>query len=208
MPIMENDEMESSSAAMTQAGILSFVGRGAALRRRLRLHPPPDDGHDRPDGAHGLVVRLHRAGGRPLEHPQQRVRHDHHRPGQRLRRLPHRAVSRACGAGTFPRATPCWKRPAASGPGITTGALSTALAFFVIGLSDFPGIAELGIIAGGGILLCWVAALTTLPAMIQWSDGKRPPWKVPAAAGRLRLAGPAPESPQAAAGRLRRGDDW
>jgi uncharacterized membrane protein YdfJ with MMPL/SSD domain len=66
------------------------------------------------------------------------------------------------------------------GPGITTGALSTALAFFVIGLTDFPGVAELGIVAGGGILLCWIAALTLLPAMIQWSDGKRPAWRVPA----------------------------
>jgi hypothetical protein len=66
------------------------------------------------------------------------------------------------------------------GPGITTGALSTALAFFVIGLTDFPGVAELGIVAGGGIVLCWIAALTVLPAMIQWTDSKRKPWAVPA----------------------------
>ncbi len=49
------------------------------------------------------------------------------------------------------------------GPGLTTSAVATALAFYSIGLSDFPGIAELGIIAGGGILLCWLAALTTCP---------------------------------------------
>ena len=54
------------------------------------------------------------------------------------------------------------------------------MAFYSIGLSDFPGIAELGIIAGGGILLCWLAALTTLPALIHWSDAQRPPWPVPA----------------------------
>ena len=33
--------------------------------------------------------------------------------------------------------------------------------------------AELGLIAGGGILLCCLAALTVLPAMIQMMDGKR-----------------------------------
>ena len=66
------------------------------------------------------------------------------------------------------------------GPGLTTSAVATALAFFTIGLSDFPGIAELGIIAGGGILLCWLASLTTLPALLHWSDAHRGPWQAPA----------------------------
>jgi len=60
------------------------------------------------------------------------------------------------------------------GPGITTGAVTTALAFFTAGVTDFPGVAELGIIAGGGILLCFVAAVTVLPAMLVLSDRKRP----------------------------------
>ena len=59
------------------------------------------------------------------------------------------------------------------GPGIVTGGVTTAIAFFVAGLTEFTGVAELGVIAGGGILLCLVAALVVLPAMIHLSDGER-----------------------------------
>jgi hypothetical protein len=41
----------------------------------------------------------------------------------------------------------------AVGPGIVTGAVTTSLAFFTAGLTQFTGVAELGIVAGGGILL-------------------------------------------------------
>ena len=57
-----------------------------------------------------------------------------------------------------------------AGPAITTGALTTAVAFFAAGLTSFTGVAELGIIAGGGILLCAVAELTLLPAAIALMD--------------------------------------
>ncbi|MBN1588276.1 MAG: MMPL family transporter [Pirellulales bacterium] len=60
------------------------------------------------------------------------------------------------------------------GPGIVTGAVTTAIAFFMAGFTTFTGVAELGIIAGGGILLCCVAALVVLPAMISLSDSHRP----------------------------------
>jgi hopanoid biosynthesis associated RND transporter like protein HpnN len=66
------------------------------------------------------------------------------------------------------------------GPGIITGALTTAIAFFMAGLTEFTGVSELGVIAGGGILLCLVAALTVLPAMIHLSDAKRPNQVLPA----------------------------
>ncbi|MCB9921133.1 MAG: MMPL family transporter [Planctomycetaceae bacterium] len=56
------------------------------------------------------------------------------------------------------------------GPGIVTGGLTTALAFFMAGLTDFTGIAELGIVAGGGIVLCVIAALTMLPALLHLAD--------------------------------------
>ncbi|MHC4181409.1 MAG: MMPL family transporter, partial [Planctomycetota bacterium] len=59
------------------------------------------------------------------------------------------------------------------GPGIFTGAVTTAIAFFTAGLTEFTGVAELGVIAGGGVLLCLVAALTVLPAMIHLSDAER-----------------------------------
>ncbi len=57
-----------------------------------------------------------------------------------------------------------------AGPAITTGAITTAVAFFTAGLTNFTGVAELGIIAGGGILLCAVAELTLLPAAIALMD--------------------------------------
>lgn len=60
------------------------------------------------------------------------------------------------------------------GPGIVVGGLTTAFAFLTAGLTEFTGIAELGIIAGGGILLCILAALLVLPAMIYFSDRNAP----------------------------------
>ncbi|MGE3313860.1 MAG: MMPL family transporter, partial [Planctomycetaceae bacterium] len=56
------------------------------------------------------------------------------------------------------------------GTGIISAAVTTALAFFCATLTDFRGIAELGIIAGGGILLCALAAFATLPALIAIAD--------------------------------------
>lgn len=60
------------------------------------------------------------------------------------------------------------------GPGIVTGALTTAIAFFAAALTQFQGIVELGLIAGGGILLCCVAALWALPPLIMLADRRRP----------------------------------
>ncbi len=47
-----------------------------------------------------------------------------------------------------------------------TGALSTAIAFWVLVLTDFIGIAELGIIAGTGIMLCYLAMALVLPSLL------------------------------------------
>lgn len=56
------------------------------------------------------------------------------------------------------------------GPGIVTAALSSAVAFFAAIFVDFAGVVELGIIAGGGIILCLVAAFTLLPATLAITD--------------------------------------
>jgi hypothetical protein len=64
-------------------------------------------------------------------------------------------------------------------PSITTGAMTSAISFFMVGLTEFTGVAELGIIAGSGILLCWLAQMTVLPAMIQLSDARRPRENLP-----------------------------
>jgi len=61
----------------------------------------------------------------------------------------------------------------AVGPSISTGALTTAIAFFAAGLTSFTGVAELGIIAGGGILLCAIAQLVVLPACLYLMDRGR-----------------------------------
>lgn len=59
------------------------------------------------------------------------------------------------------------------GPGVVTGGVTTAAAFFMAGLTEFTGVRELGIIAGGGILLCVTAAVVVLPPLILISDEKR-----------------------------------
>jgi len=56
------------------------------------------------------------------------------------------------------------------GSGSVTAAISTSLSFFCATFTNFLGVSELGIIAGGGILLCALATLTALPAMIVFSD--------------------------------------
>ena len=59
---------------------------------------------------------------------------------------------------------------ASAGPGVLTGAVTAAIAFFAAGFTEFPGVAQLGVIAGGGVLLCWLAQATVLPAMIRLCD--------------------------------------
>lgn len=57
-----------------------------------------------------------------------------------------------------------------AGPGILTGAVTAAIAFLAAGLTEFPGVAQLGLLAGGGIILCWLAQVTVLPALIRLVD--------------------------------------
>jgi len=65
------------------------------------------------------------------------------------------------------------------GPGVVTGGVTTAAAFFMAGLTEFTGVRELGIIAGGGILLCVTAAVVVLPPLILINDEKRPATDLP-----------------------------
>ncbi len=53
-----------------------------------------------------------------------------------------------------------------TGQGIFTGALTTAGAFLAMALTNFKGIQEMGIICGGGLMLCLVPMLTMLPALL------------------------------------------
>jgi hopanoid biosynthesis associated RND transporter like protein HpnN len=54
-----------------------------------------------------------------------------------------------------------------TGLGIFTGCFTTAGAFFAMGLTDFKGIQEMGIITGGGLLICLVPMMTLLPVLLR-----------------------------------------
>ncbi|HVJ68789.1 MAG TPA: MMPL family transporter, partial [Caulifigura sp.] len=55
------------------------------------------------------------------------------------------------------------------GPGIMTAAFTAAAAFFAAVLTDFSGIAELGLIAGCGIVLCSILTFVFIPpALVIW----------------------------------------
>jgi hopanoid biosynthesis associated RND transporter like protein HpnN len=53
-----------------------------------------------------------------------------------------------------------------TGQGIFTGAFTTAGAFLAMFLTDFRGIQEMGIICGGGLLVCLIPMMTLLPALL------------------------------------------
>ena len=53
-----------------------------------------------------------------------------------------------------------------TGLGIFTGCFTTAGAFFAMGITDFRGIQEMGIIAGGGLLICLIPMMTLLPVLL------------------------------------------
>lgn len=53
-----------------------------------------------------------------------------------------------------------------TGQGIFTGALTTAGAFITMIFTNFRGIQEMGIICGGGLLLCFIVMMTMLPVLL------------------------------------------
>ncbi|MDP6986529.1 MAG: MMPL family transporter, partial [Phycisphaerales bacterium] len=56
------------------------------------------------------------------------------------------------------------------GPGLITGAVTTAAAFGCTAFSEFLGVAEMGIIAAGGVLLCLIAVMSVFPALLSLSS--------------------------------------
>jgi uncharacterized protein len=68
---------------------------------------------------------------------------------------------------------------ARTGPLVVLSALTAAGTFYVLGLTDFPGIQELGVIAGSAILLACLGMLTLLPALLVLVD-RRPRRPAPA----------------------------
>jgi hopanoid biosynthesis associated RND transporter like protein HpnN len=65
------------------------------------------------------------------------------------------------------------------GPGMVTGGVTTAAAFFMAALTDFIGVRELGLVAGGGILLCVLTTVVVLPPLVLLVDRHWPVVLVP-----------------------------
>jgi len=53
-----------------------------------------------------------------------------------------------------------------TGQGIFTGAFTTAGAFLAMMFTDFKGIQEMGVICGGGLLVCLIPMITLLPVLL------------------------------------------
>ena len=53
-----------------------------------------------------------------------------------------------------------------TGQGIFTGAFTTAGAFLAMRLTNFKGIQEMGVICGGGLLICLIPMMTLLPILL------------------------------------------
>jgi len=60
-----------------------------------------------------------------------------------------------------------------TGLGVFTGAITSAGTFYAMCVSQFRGLSDLGFLIGSGILLCAIAILFLLPAMIHWNEGVR-----------------------------------
>lgn len=178
IPVLENDEMRRSRADMSRAAIISFVGVGLILILGFRglRHPllalamlavgmAVSFGYTTVFVGHlnilsisfaviliglGIDFAIHFLA-RYLE-----LRHE----GEPLRPS---LVKTAAGVGA----------------GVTTAAVTTAFAFFSATFTQFLGVAELGIIAGGGILLCAAATFVVLPALVALSDRNVEPRRLP-----------------------------
>ncbi len=71
-----------------------------------------------------------------------------------------------------------------SGPGMLLGAITAGGTFYVLGLTEFRGVQELGFIAGTAIVLSWISMMTVFPAMLVLVDRRhasRPAGTIPRA---------------------------
>jgi hopanoid biosynthesis associated RND transporter like protein HpnN len=64
---------------------------------------------------------------------------------------------------------------ARSGPGMLLGAVTAAGTFYVLTLTDFRGVQELGLIAGTALLFAWLAMMAVFPATLVLVDRRRAP---------------------------------
>jgi len=168
VPVLEHDEMKQSQAEMSEASVFSFAGVALVLFagfRRLR-HPVL--------GMLMLVV------GTAWAFAAAAIVVGH------LNILSIAFAAMLFGLGNDfaivylshysdlrERGTPLYaailETSRSVGPGITTAACTAAAAFFAAVLTDFSGIAELGLIAGCGIVLCNILTFVFIPpALVVW----------------------------------------
>ena len=86
-----------------------------------------------------------------------------------------------------------------TGPGVLAGALATALAFLALAFAPFPGIRDLGLTTGLGLLACLAATFLALPSLLLALDHGAGPF---APGPALPLPAPRRWGPWAAAGLL------
>ncbi|MDR2117683.1 MAG: MMPL family transporter [Planctomycetaceae bacterium] len=172
MPILENDEMELSNEAMLKASILALIGVGAIFMAGFGgiRHPLL------------ALIALIVAFAWTMGYITLAVGH--------LNILSISFGAMLIGLGTdfsvhylaryldFRREgmnteTALYQTATTVGPGILTGALTTAAAFYMASFTEFIGISELGIIAGGGILFCAITTFMVFPALIILIDGNK-----------------------------------
>lgn len=178
LPVIENDEMRSSQVSMSQASVLSFAGVALVFLAGFG------------GWRHPLIGNVALMAGMAWALGFAAVAIGHLNIlssafsailiGQGIDFGVYYLAGYIQQRGQTPRSDAALIETAGTvGPGIATGAVSTAIAFFAAGFTEFTGVAELGMIAGGGILLCFVAATVLLPAMIQLFDARRPASAMP-----------------------------
>ena len=59
-----------------------------------------------------------------------------------------------------------------SGRAVVVGGITSAATFFAFAVTDFTGLRQMGLLTGTGILLCMMAVLLLLPAMLAWSEDR------------------------------------
>ncbi len=74
---------------------------------------------------------------------------------------------RAAGAELEDAIVQAWDR---AGPPCAAAAVTSALGFGALWVAEFQAFQQLGTLLGGGVLLCLVAVLVTLPLLIRWQD--------------------------------------
>ena len=178
IPVLEADEMERSQADMVKASLISFAGVGLVLLIGFRGFRHPmlallmlaigliwSLGYTTIVVGHLNILSVSFAAiliGLGIDfaiHYLARYLELRHHGGSLLGSL----VTTSTGVGT----------------GIVTASVTTSLAFLCATFTDFLGVAELGVIAGGGILLCAVATFVVLPALITLADREIEPRRLP-----------------------------